>query len=576
MAELMALARLSVSRYRILLLTMIGLMIAGLFGTLVSMQWFGEEVGTEVGGYAIFLSLLPSGVAAIALFDYGLDHDLSHPDSGCSHWLLRQPIQGWKIAAIPIAFKTAWISSIWIVFSLIMRSYSKQSMPIVLPCISFSAVLIWIMVLSWRPFSSGRYKLASLLLVLPISYGVVAGGFVAPFVEHEAWRPTAILGSWAASLGFFFSGIWALLSATQLARVTPVGSSLQEDSQIQSTNHTPLENINDDAALAHSPIEPGTTGPLRSLIWHDFVASKHWIRQVYVAGLIPGTILYSQLTPLHPVSVIGMFFGIIYLAVICNSKHLIQGNEGNRPVTIANHLPVYLATKPISTKTLAWGRQVIPLITACLTYLWTLVAIGGWSLHESNRITWTRWASNQAATLGQTENAWMVGIQLSAAIVLGIGLIFITRILAHAWVPATGRAWITIVNSLGGILCMFTPIIFFLRWFLSQADWETTKQSAMKAATYIPDLAISLLLTKLALVVMIGGLGLRRKVINVYDLLATLIIWFTLVALFSVIFHHLIPHDLASLKNCAITMTLAIPLSRWLGLPLAVAWNRHR
>ena len=123
---------------------------------------------------------------------------------------------------------------------------------------------------------------------------------------------------------------------------------------------------------------------------------------------------------------------------------------------------------------------------------------------------------------------------------------------------------------------MFTPIIFFLRWFLSQTDWETTKQSAMEAATYIPDLAISLLLTKLALVVMIGGLGLRRKVINVYDLLATLIIWFTLVALFSVIFHHLIPHDLASLKNCAITMTLAIPLSRWLGLPLAVAWNRHR
>jgi len=414
------------------------------------------------------------------------------------------------------------------------------------------------------------------LVVLPVSYGVVAGGFVAPFIEYEEWRPTAILGSWTASLAFFLSGIWTLLNATKLARITPVGSSLQKGLEIDNKAPRFISNLDNELAPSHPLGHPGKTGPLRSLIWHDFVGSKDWIRQVYLVGLIPGTILYSQLTPLHPVSVIGMFFGIIYLAIISNSKHLIQGNEGNRPVTLANHLPTYLATKPISTKAIAWGRQIVPLTTACLTYLWTLVVIGGWSLRESNRTTWMRWATDQAAKLEQIENAWMIGIQLSAAIVLGVGIIFVTRIAANAWVPATGRAWITVANTIGAIICLFAPLIIFLRWFLNQTDWETTEQSAMKAAAYVPIFAATLLILKVTFVVTIGGIGLKRRIFNGSDLLVTLVIWFTVVVVVSLVFHRLIPHDLATLKNCMIAVTLVIPLSRWLGLPLAVAWNRHR
>ena len=107
MTELIALAKLSVNRYRFLLTCMTSLIALGLLGTLFSMQTFGEEIGMQVGTYAIFFCLLPSGVSAIALFDYGLDHDLSQADTGCSDWLLRQPIRSWKIATIPIFFKTS-------------------------------------------------------------------------------------------------------------------------------------------------------------------------------------------------------------------------------------------------------------------------------------------------------------------------------------------------------------------------------------------------------------------------------------------------------------------------------------
>ncbi len=79
MPELIALIRLSIRRYQRLLLCMIGLIVIGLFCTLTCIQWFGQEVATTVGGYAIFFSLLPSGVAAIALFDYGLYKFLTQP-----------------------------------------------------------------------------------------------------------------------------------------------------------------------------------------------------------------------------------------------------------------------------------------------------------------------------------------------------------------------------------------------------------------------------------------------------------------------------------------------------------------
>ena len=51
------------------------------------------------------------------------------------------------------------------------------------------------MVLSWRPFAHGYYKLVALLAAIPVSYCIVAAGFVSPSVENESWTPLAALAS---------------------------------------------------------------------------------------------------------------------------------------------------------------------------------------------------------------------------------------------------------------------------------------------------------------------------------------------------------------------------------------------
>lgn len=576
MTELIALAKLSVNRYRFLLTCMTSLIALGLLGTLFSMQTFGEEIGMQVGTYAIFFCLLPSGVSAIALFDYGLDHDLSQADTGCSDWLLRQPIRSWKIATIPIVFKTAWISTIWISLAVFVRNYSSEPLPIVLPCISFSAVLTWIMVLSWRPFTHGFYKLVALLAAIPVSYCIVAAGFVSPFLENESWRPLAVLASWIVSILFFIGAVWCLLRATNLARYTPQGALAASARAGVSMATDPTDEVTAYSQFLTPRNETGSTEVLRAILWHDYAASREWVKQIYLMGVIPGTCLFALITPLHPVSIIGMFFGIIYLAIIINSKHLLQNNPSKGAISSGSHLPIYLASKPIQTKVIAWGRQILPLVLASCTYLWVFVVIAGWSLKETNRVIWIKWASTQANRIGQPEHAFEVGFKLSAATVLIVGILFLTRIISNAWVPATGRAWITITNAFAAIIYIFAPIIIFIRWFLSQTDWESTEREAIAAFEYLPSILASLLFLKCLLTITVSYFSLRRQLIALSDLAWTICFWTVAVLTSTLIFRQLLPYEFATWQNCFLTMSLIFPISRWIGLPLALAHNRHR
>jgi hypothetical protein len=581
MPELIALMRLSIRRYQRLLLCMIGLIVIGLFCTLTCIQWFGQEVATTVGGYAIFFSLLPSGVAAIALFDYGLDQDLSQPETGCSHWLLRQPIRSWKIASVPIALKTTWVSALWITFSLLMRSFGQKEIPVIQPCISFSAVLIWIMVLSWRPFTKGRYLLLALFVALPTSYLVIASSFVAPFIENRWLAPIAVPASWIATILFFCSAVWCLLRATNLARVTPPGGNQPSETPTTSipqslapSNASSRDSDSFTSWLIGNP--HGKTSHLKIILWHDYLSLRHWTKQVYLIGVIPGTLLYGLITPFHIVSVIGLFFGVIYLAIIINSKHLIQDHADSRTSKTSNHLPTYLATKPIPSKIIAWGRLVVPLAMAVSTYSWILVVIGIWSLQSSNRTAWLEWSSSLALRLGNPESDFWIGIKISTAIILGVGILFFTRMMAHAWVAASGRTWVVITNSAYAITCVFLPLIVFLRWFLRQTDWETTQQSAMAMLQHLPRIIIALLTIKCFITITVIALSIKKRCINCRDVTLSLAAWISATVIFGFLFHQLIPHPVATWKNCCVVMILILPLARWLALPMTVAWNRHR
>ena len=576
MPEVLALASLSIKRHQTLMSVMVSLILLGLVGTLITLRWFGEEIGIAVGGYSLFFTLLPSGIAGILLFDYGLDQDLSHHDSGCSHWVLRLPIQTWKIAAVPIIFKSAWISLIWLAFAFSVQPHTEERLPIVLPCLSLSGVLIWIMVLSWRPFTSGRHKTLALIAALPISYVVIAGGFVAPSIENETWQPHAVWAIRTTTILFYGAAVLSLIHATHLARTSPDGMRSKPDHLESSVTHKLQQSATRERneRIAYATEKPTTS--IRTVIWHDSLFIRDWVKQVYVFGVIPGCILYPIIVPLNPLSVAGMFFGVIYCAGLINSKQISQAKESGGGITRAEYLPSYLATKPIQTKEYAWGRQVVPLTTASLTYLWVLVVIAGWSMRESNRKTWTNWAASMASQFEQPHQFVSAGIQFSIAIVLGVGILFITRMMAYAWVHATGRTWVTVCASIMTLASLLVPISLFLGWFIKQTDWETTKQSAVHATRHLSTLANAVFLGKLTLVVTVSSLSIQKGILAYRDIAIVTTVWLITCITTGLLFDFLIPYPGVTWKHGIITMMLILPLGRWLAVPLAVHWNRHR
>jgi hypothetical protein len=160
MHELTALARFAFNQNRWTLRILIATVIAG---QLITAMMFLINAYQADGTPAVVPSLSvlwPAGLTVFVLFNFTPGVHLVGPASDCSHWLLRMPIASWKIAVVPVFLKTAWISIIWLLAVLVVAwasSVSKHDvhLPLVTPCLLFSAAAIWLMVIAWLPVYAG-------------------------------------------------------------------------------------------------------------------------------------------------------------------------------------------------------------------------------------------------------------------------------------------------------------------------------------------------------------------------------------------------------------------------------------
>ena len=106
MSETIALLRLSLACSRTFLFGLLAIAISVVSAVMiVGLLYFGADYGT------LFLVVIAQvsamfGIASIGLFQFGNQVDMGRADSGCNDWLLRMPVDAWKIALVPIALKT--------------------------------------------------------------------------------------------------------------------------------------------------------------------------------------------------------------------------------------------------------------------------------------------------------------------------------------------------------------------------------------------------------------------------------------------------------------------------------------
>ena len=564
MSELTALVRLSIARHRWLL---VGLSLSVLTGACVAIGWHIWSPGPrsdDVATIALLLSLLPSGIAAIVLFDYGLEQDLVQHESGCTHWILRMPIDDWKIAIVPVVLKTAWISGLWILFVSIVRWIGSSSIPVLMPCVALSAIGVWIMVLSWRPVRHSLLRLVWFVVAVIFLYVALVGAIASPTIEHVEWRAPAIVASGIGCVSLYVGGIVCLIRSTQLARINPGGIIPTDE---------PSRRL---ASAANGTLGETTLPPVRTyrdqahaLFWHDFQRSNHWIRKIYLFFVIPMIVLYALFVPVGGFGVVTALFLFAYCAGIAVSRTLESG-EASRG------LPVYLAASPLRTKTLAWTRQLFPLAVAFVTFSCVVLLFLGWACWESNREAWMGWAEAQAESLDAPNDAFRIGVQLSIAVVLGVGVVALGQIAAFWWVGLTGRPWVSIVVTILISLGLLIPLGFALNWFLRQKDWESTQSSAIDFLLWLPWLIGIWLIGKVVVAISVSVSSWRRGLATSGDLLCVCLIWMALTAALAFVFEVLLPYRFVTFSRCLVITALAIPLARILVMPLALSMDRHR
>lgn len=125
MHELTALSRLALLQHRWVLIV---LLVAAACGPVIAAALFvarGTPLEDSLVAFAA-LALMPGMLAGAILFGFTHGNDLLGVESGCIHWLLRAPVQSWKIAIVPVVLKTLWISAFWGLFALAISPSSDH------------------------------------------------------------------------------------------------------------------------------------------------------------------------------------------------------------------------------------------------------------------------------------------------------------------------------------------------------------------------------------------------------------------------------------------------------------------
>ncbi len=503
---------------------------------------------------ALFFTMIPATVWTFGLFAFGTDRDMLLCESGFIHWLLRLPIADWKLAIVPVALKTIWISSLWIVFALTVQSVCEARPWLLGPAIGFSTVGIWLMVLVWRPFTNGWWRLGAFVVCGLVLYLL----FVGVLVELEqgdsrsTWwlKPLVTVGTF----GMFLLGVGMSVRAVHLARTNSFGL-IPEKGR---TRTLAAETAGDWKVRRH-------LGPRAALVWHDLQKSREIFHWFAVLGVIPAMILFTVFIPFSVGGYIGVVIVFCYFGFGASALVLDRTSKGNIV------LPPYLAASPLGTAAIAWTRMFTIAAIIMTVYSFSLVIFAGWTLFPENRETWNRWAGEMAASSGVPS----AGLGIALATALGTLVVVIGRGVAYMWPALCGRAWVhftvVVIFSLGYMI----PIGVVIGWFLQQTSWEGTRESALYWLTYLPAVAAGALVIKVIGVAISIALLRSRRLVSPQAIGWMIASWLTVTCAIALALHLLIPYPQATLPWCFAAVAICLPLARVLVLPVALHFGRH-
>ncbi len=563
MSETLALTRLAISSSRKLVIILLATIVTfALVGLVLEFSLVADgpvEIRRAYVALLVFWGLLPAAFASLVLFDFSSGGNLGLPESNCSAWILRTPIASWKIAIVPIALKTMWISILWICFAWLLNHSLEGPVPYVVPCFAIASSVMWLMAIAWRPFRFPWLRMVLLALAGFLSYCILLLLFAAPGMPAKEWRGTAVLASEALSIASFLLAVFTAVRAIETARTAPDGI-ISEKGKVSTSN-----------SLRDQPTTLRRfSSPTYAFAWYELAKTRdRWMRTM-IAGVLPIVVIVTLFIPFNVLTLVMILVALMACATVAVS--------GNSFINETNtyKLSEFLVRSPLSTATLAWTRFAVANLLMVSVFSCIALVFLGWSLWPENRATWMQWATDQAAWLGADDQAFSIGMRLSAMILLVIAIIGFGVNAGYWWTGATGRDSIMLVVIAISVITILSTLMALALWFSKQTDMPAVKESLRQARGWIAPLAITLLSAKLVASIWISVELSRAKLAPWTSILKVCVAWALIALPLAWTLAKINPIIDIKPLHCVAFVLLCIPLARVLVLPIAMFHNRHR
>jgi hypothetical protein len=407
------------------------------------------------------------------------------------------------------------------------------------------------MILVWRPFRSGRRRLAALVISSILLYAVCIGAFVDADSRRFDLSPAFVTLAHIAPFAVYTLAAGLAIQTVSLAR-TNINGIIPERSKLQ--------------IAARSDRVRNFSGGVHALVHHDWLASRDWLLKVYLIGVLPAVIVL----PLLP-SAVAIIYGIMLFACFAAISITRIGKNREQPI----HISVYLASKPIDSATVAWTRLALCALISTVTFSCIVFAFAVATAWPEHRQQWLDWSAARATDLSSASIV-STGVRWTVASFIAITAGVVGQIVAQLWVGMYGRHCICWALSVAGGSLVVDVVCIVAYWFTQQTTWESAQESALALSKWLPSIVVSLLAMKLFAVISAACLVAKHRRASRSAFTQLVAIWSALVFVVGTSLAMLVPHPAFTTLLCFAFAVLAIPLARIIVLPACVAANRHR
>jgi hypothetical protein len=302
--------------------------------------------------------------------------------------------------------------------------------------------------------------------------------------------------------------------------------------------------------------ERSSASPLRCQRWLE-VRRHAWLLPAFV-GFFLALLFWATALPLDPVEVAHVVAAIVgFPAVLAFFVGFGMGKTSFWARDL--QLSSFIATRPLSCAALARAKLHAAGLSALAAWGLVVLLAPLWVVASGN----VEVVRALADVLFRGQPAWKLSLLAPLALAELVGLTWL-QIVAGMCLSLTGRVWVVnaVVLLYGAIGTALASLVI---WAGFHPDFFDT------LLLVLGWLGVGLGLLKLSAAAWVWRWSGRRQGTG-----AWLTLWLAIAACLLVPLYALVPENPVPTHLVALYVVLALPLSRLIGLPAAVAWNRHR